>query len=139
MATAEENVERALFKRLIDNYNTLPCYFPNEDKVPPTDGLKSHVIVTHHPNGGLDYSMDASPGTFLGMGILGLRVRCPKGKGSGELRKRCGDLIAIFPKYAILVSEDIKVTVSNRPVMGSAAPTEAWYECAISVRYEVSI
>ena len=132
--SVEEDVEIALFEQA-KKYTDLPVVFPNYDAGPPVDG-SAYVEVTHFRNGSRIITLN-NEDQFIG--ILQMLVRIPLGEGPGEARKRAGDIAALFPKNLSLRSNGVRVMVSKRPVLGTAAPTDVKYELPVSIHYETFI
>lgn len=135
MSSPEEHIEMALFAK-VEEYTDLPLKMPNVDEDPPADA-GSHVVVSHHRNGSQRLSMSGGQNMFIGM--LQMLVRCPRGAGPNEIRKRGGDIAALFPEDMVLVESGTRVRITKRPVLGTAAPARAFYEMPVSIYYEAFI
>lgn len=135
---SDSEVTQALFNRA-KQYIGLPLYFPNEKTGTPPTG--PHVEVRQFRGGSTPQSFDGSADDHT-VGFLQMLVRVRKNTGDAFMRKVGDDIVALFPRYAILDSEgtlSTKVQVSKRPVLGTAIPTDAWYEMPVSIYYEVSL
>jgi hypothetical protein len=138
MATPEEDIEFALFNKAMA-YTDLPLMFQNEYEDPPVTGA-GHVVVKHFRNGSRAMSL-AGEGDDFNIGILQMMIRLPLGRGSPEMRKRGGDIVALFwtPANLVLTRNTTKVKIAKRPVLGTAITTDKAYQMVVSIEYEVSI
>jgi hypothetical protein len=139
MATPEEEVEMALFYRCAE-FTDIPLFMPNHPNEPPSDGTTAHAIVKHIRAISQNLGLDDSPGMDYNEGMLHFLIRTKLHMGPGEMRAIGGALVDHFPKYSIHDSNgtlDTKVKVCKRPVLGTATPTDAWYEMTCIVEYEV--
>lgn len=137
----DSEVTRALFHQAMQYAGELPLYFPNREGNNGKPPEEPHIEVRQFRGGSTAKSFDGSEDDHT-VGFLQMLVRVHKNTGDGLINKVGDDIVALFPRYAILDSEgalSIKVQVSKRPVLGTAIPTDAWYEMPISIYYEVSL
>lgn len=136
--TPEEDIEYALFHKAKE-YTDLTLYFPNETGEPPENG-PAHAVVTHFRNDSEAYTLSGD-GCDMQMGILQFLIRLPLNSGSPEMRKRGGDIAALFwtPANLVLTRNTTRVSIAKRPVLGTALPTKTAYEMTVRIFYEAFI
>jgi hypothetical protein len=132
----EEDIEYALFHKAKE-YTGLPLNFPNEVGDPAATG---HVVITHFRNNSEAYTLSGD-GCDKQMGILQFLIKLPLGTGSPEMRKRGGDIAALFwtPANLVLTRNATRITIAKRPVLGTALPTKTYYEMTVRIEYEAFI
>lgn len=135
---SDSEVTRALFAQAL-KYTALQLYFPNERT--GTVPTEPHVEVRQFRGGSAPQSFDGSEDDHT-VGFLQMLIRMRLNTGDAEMRMHGDNIVALFPRYAILDGDgalSTKVLVSKKPVLGTAIETDTWYEMPVSIYYEVSL
>lgn len=135
MATIEENIQLALFKR-VESLSLSPSYpiaWPNKGFSPPADG--KYLDVTHFPNTVRRLFVKGSA-PHQRLGILQITVVQPLNVGVQTAAAIAGAIADHFPADLNLYEGGIRVRIEAAPSILPGVRREVYWDTPVSIRYE---